>query len=284
MFKDLFSHVRTLYHKVKLPESLVKLIPTDSTQISGALPPALYNLPPALYDHLLAFKAQRGLLSEEMAVTVILEEYFGLLQIPVVSTPDTPVSRLEALEAKCSSLSETVAELQAAIATLQGSSSQPVSKSESPTVEQSSLPLNHAQTSTPVSTPVVDKSESLQLATATSSQVNKSEALDTTVASDLQAQPQSELIDREDIETELIPSTLEHKNLEQPGEKISEPSSSTTPMTQADLAKRLGVATSTIGRMQSKSNFLEWSQQRDPNSIAWVKSKETKLFHPQTRN
>jgi hypothetical protein len=80
-----------------------------------------------------------------MAVTVILEEYFGLLQIPVVSTPDTPVSRLEDLEAKCSRLAETVAELQAVIATLQGSSSQPVSESESPTVEQSSLPLNHAQ-------------------------------------------------------------------------------------------------------------------------------------------
>jgi hypothetical protein len=131
---------------------------------------------------------------------------------------------------------------------------------------------------------VVDQSESLQIATATSSQVNKSEALDTTAASDLQGKPQSELIDRENIETELIPSTLEHKNPEQPGEKISEPSSSTTPMTQADLAKRLGVATSTIGRMQSKSNFLEWSQQKDPDSIAWIKSKETKLFHPQTRN
>ncbi len=193
MFKDLFSHVRTLYHKVKLPESLVKLMPIDNTQISGALPPALYNLPPALYDHLLAFKAQRGLPSEEMAVTVILEEYLGL-QIPVVSTPDTPVSRLEALEAKCSRLSETVAELQAALATLQGSSSQPVSESESPTVQQSSLLLNNAQATAPVSTPVVDKGESLQLATATSSQVNKSEALDTTAASDLQAQPQSELI------------------------------------------------------------------------------------------
>lgn len=53
-------------------------------------------------------------------------------------------------------------------------------------------------------------------------------------------------------------------------------------MTQADLAKRLGVATSTVSRMQSKPNFLEWSQHRDPDRVAWVKLSDTKLFYPQS--
>jgi len=51
-------------------------------------------------------------------------------------------------------------------------------------------------------------------------------------------------------------------------------------MTQAALAKRLGLATSTISRMQSKSNFrVEPAKRSRENS--WVKSPETKLFYPQ---
>ena len=53
-------------------------------------------------------------------------------------------------------------------------------------------------------------------------------------------------------------------------------------MTQADLAKRFGVATSTVSRMQSKANFPEWSKLRDPDRIAWVKSVDTKLFYLQS--
>lgn len=79
-----------------------------------------------------------------------------------------------------------------------------------------------------------------------------------------------------DIELELAPGVQGQSNLEQQGGETFN-----TPMTQADLAKRLGVATSTVSRMQSKSNFLMWSQQRDPDLVAWVKSPNTKLFHPQ---
>lgn len=57
---------------------------------------------------------------------------------------------------------------------------------------------------------------------------------------------------------------------------------SPTSMTQAELAKRLGVATSTVSRMQAKSNFPKWSKQKDPDSVAWVKLPDTKLFYPQS--
>ena len=80
-----------------------------------------------------------------------------------------------------------------------------------------------------------------------------------------------------DIELELPPGVQGQSNLEQQdGETFS------SPMTQADLAKRFGVATSTVSRMQSKVNFPEWSQLRDPDRIAWVKSVDTKLFYPQS--
>lgn len=55
-----------------------------------------------------------------------------------------------------------------------------------------------------------------------------------------------------------------------------------SPMTQAALARRLGVNSSRISRMQSKSNFSQWSQQIDPQGIAWVFNSKTKRFYPQT--
>ena len=111
MFKDLSTHVHTLYRKVKLGYSLVSQVATDTPKVSGYLPPARYDVPPALYDQLVALKAKRGLPSVEMAVTVVLAEYFEMLQTSVGTADDTTASRLETLEAKCNSLGATVAEL-----------------------------------------------------------------------------------------------------------------------------------------------------------------------------
>ncbi len=49
---------------------------------------------------------------------------------------------------------------------------------------------------------------------------------------------------------------------------------------QAELAKRLEVHSSTIGKRKSDSDFPEWSQSRDPEGIAWEYSPETKEFSP----
>lgn len=223
MFNDLFSNIRTIYHKVKLPESPLNRMAINSSQVSGYLPPAVYNVPPDVYDQLMAFKAKRGLQSVEMAVTVILSEYFGISQTSAVSATDTTVSRLETLEAKCTSLNETVTELRAAIATLQPSSSPPVGESEPTASQPEPIPILDDQAATDsASTPEVDQS----------------------------------------VET-LHATSLP------------------TSMNQVALAKRLGVNTSTISRMQSKPNFSEWSQQKDPEGIAWVRSPDTKLFYPQ---
>lgn len=49
---------------------------------------------------------------------------------------------------------------------------------------------------------------------------------------------------------------------------------------QAELAKRLDVHSSTVGKRKSDSDFSEWSQSRDPEGIAWEYSPETKEFLP----
>jgi hypothetical protein len=47
---------------------------------------------------------------------------------------------------------------------------------------------------------------------------------------------------------------------------------------QAELAKRLDLNTSTVGRRKSDPDFEEWSQSKDPEGIAWRYEDDTKLF------
>ncbi len=49
---------------------------------------------------------------------------------------------------------------------------------------------------------------------------------------------------------------------------------------QAELAKRLDVHSSTVGKRKSDPDFSEWSQSRDPEGIAWEYSPDTKEFVP----
>lgn len=49
---------------------------------------------------------------------------------------------------------------------------------------------------------------------------------------------------------------------------------------QAELAKRLDVHPSTVGKRKSDPDFAEWSQSKDPEGIAWEYSPETKEFLP----
>ena len=47
---------------------------------------------------------------------------------------------------------------------------------------------------------------------------------------------------------------------------------------QAELAKRLDLNTSTVGRRKSDPDFEEWSQSKDPEGIAWRYEEESKMF------
>jgi hypothetical protein len=52
------------------------------------------------------------------------------------------------------------------------------------------------------------------------------------------------------------------------------------PLIQAELAKRLDVHSSTVGKRKSDDDFPEWSQSRDPEGIAWEYNSDTKEFVP----
>ncbi|MEO0834630.1 MAG: hypothetical protein AAFY16_01310 [Cyanobacteria bacterium J06642_3] len=47
---------------------------------------------------------------------------------------------------------------------------------------------------------------------------------------------------------------------------------------QAELAKRLDLNSSTVGRRKSDPDFPEWSQSKDPEGIAWKYESATKLY------
>ena len=53
---------------------------------------------------------------------------------------------------------------------------------------------------------------------------------------------------------------------------------------QAELAKRLDLNSSTVGRRKSDPDFAEWSQSKDPEGIAWKYEPDTKLFVPVVSN
>ena len=47
---------------------------------------------------------------------------------------------------------------------------------------------------------------------------------------------------------------------------------------QAELAKRLDLNSSTVGRRKSEPDFEEWSQSKDPEGVAWKYEPDTKLY------
>jgi hypothetical protein len=65
--------------------------------------------------------------------------------------------------------------------------------------------------------------------------------------------------------------------------KDSEPEenlSAESALIQAELAKRLDLNSSTVGRRKSDPDFPEWSKSKDPEGIAWQYEPETKMFIP----
>ena len=71
---------------------------------------------------------------------------------------------------------------------------------------------------------------------------------------------------------DLVEALAEHSSAESSDSSLS--------LIQAELAKRLDLHSSTVGKRKSDSDFSEWSQSRDPEGIAWQYVPETKMFVP----
>ncbi|HIK30712.1 MAG TPA: hypothetical protein IGS17_13385 [Oscillatoriales cyanobacterium M59_W2019_021] len=53
------------------------------------------------------------------------------------------------------------------------------------------------------------------------------------------------------------------------------------PLIQAELARRLQVSASTIGKRKLKPDFTDWARSKDPEGMGWRYSQVTKQFYPQ---
>jgi len=71
------------------------------------------------------------------------------------------------------------------------------------------------------------------------------------------------------------------RSVETPAEKAKDGPDGSA-LIQAELAKRLDVHPSTVGKRKTDSDFSEWSQCRDPEGIAWVFDNKNKTFSPKT--
>jgi hypothetical protein len=85
-------------------------------------------------------------------------------------------------------------------------------------------------------------------------------------------------------QTESILSSTPPPEEESPpdlGESVETSSENTElNLNQSELAKRLEVHSSTIGKRKSDPDFAIWSQTKDPDGIPWQYVEETKLFIP----
>lgn len=52
------------------------------------------------------------------------------------------------------------------------------------------------------------------------------------------------------------------------------------PLTQRDLAKRLGVSSQCITPRRQQPTFKDWSQEQDPEGVAWCYEADSGTFHP----
>lgn len=87
------------------------------------------------------------------------------------------------------------------------------------------------------------------------------------------------IVELANVEEELPEVTLEQK----PSEHINKPLEKQLflgSLIQSELAKRLGVYSSTVFKRRDDPAFPEWSRNKDPDGIAWTFSADTKEFFP----
>lgn len=51
-------------------------------------------------------------------------------------------------------------------------------------------------------------------------------------------------------------------------------------LSQADLARRLALSSSSVGRKKFAPDFAQWTRQRDPDNLAWFYDNDRKRFYP----
>ncbi|MGC9502805.1 hypothetical protein [Baaleninema sp.] len=88
-----------------------------------------------------------------------------------------------------------------------------------------------------------------------------------------------EITDRGDVRYCFYPDAPASRA---PDRAALEPETETwpAPLIQAQLARRLDVSPSTIGKRKHKPDFVEWVRSKDPDGIPWRYCNEAKQFFP----
>ena len=73
---------------------------------------------------------------------------------------------------------------------------------------------------------------------------------------------------------------IKEENTETQAMPPPETSRSHRALIQSELAKRLDLNASTVGRRKSDPDFPQWSQSKDPEGIAWKYVRKSKMFLP----
>jgi len=125
-------------------------------------------------------------------------------------------------------------------------------------------------------------------------EASQSQPLVSEIAQLVDLEPDPNTVGTEELEKSVRQSgdnvaTLQNSDLQQQEPIASESTSESSEnsdlinhesLIQAELAKRLALNSSTVGRRKSDPDFPEWSKSKDPESIAWKYVPETKVFVP----
>jgi hypothetical protein len=157
--------------------------------------------------------------------------------------------------------------------------------------ESTSSPVEEIKTETPSSSEITDLiTETPSISSPIEETEISTQTLSTVESSLLEERKVEETFAVEKDTFEKLPPPEEEilDNLEITEEEISpeespsdqSPKTKTSALIQADLAKRLDINPSTVGRRKSDPDFPLWSQTKDPEGIAWKYVSKTKMFVP----
>ncbi len=110
----------------------------------------------------------------------------------------------------------------------------------------------------------------------------QSEAISEEIATDLNFRSEVATVSEELTPTVEYQSESHQEDSSDSGETMAATTTITTSLLQGELAKRLDVHSSTVGKRKLDSDFSEWSQKKDPEGIAWQFSRRQKVFTPVT--
>jgi hypothetical protein len=207
-------------------------------------PQVLAYLHTVVYERLAEFKQEHGIRSLSQAVEIVLSDYFGVA-VPGIALPVALLSSRSHIDKGESPLEKKVAVLAEKYEFLYEAIALPCCKQQRALIQKNTnLPADVT-----LSCHVEKSKEIRNLQVRHSSSENNQVSNGSVLAS------------------EKLPISLSEEWLKKG-------------LTGVALAERLNSYSSLISYKRSKPNFSFWTQEKDPDSIAWEYRSRTRRFHP----